>query len=581
MLRRVTTIVFFVGLLALTWDDVLAQDAGSPKWPPAPFSRGDGGYLDWLKVFFAFFTFVDWVRIVDWVNRDNILNRFNDQRWVPVVSIPFLITFVLLFFVPYFWVMLPISILASVVPALFYVRFRNAKLEMHERVLTPDHFRFLIAERLRSIGFKVSLERKRPQDMGPEIDFTAMSGETERDNAGQLLLARQQPGWATTRELFDDVFTRRADAIMMDFTSESVGLRYEIDGVWHNGEARDRESGDALLATVKTLASTNPSERRARQTGEFEAAQGKSKRICTITSQGTKTGERAVIRLENPDVAFPKLADIGMREKMREQFMEVVNQESGLVVISAPPRGGLSTTYDAVLGSMDRLVRSFAAVEDSQQRERSTENVPVTYYDSAKKETPVSVLTPVIRLYPDVISVRNVPDLETIKLLCAQTKESRVLLMSARAKETAEALIRVMMLKIRPAEFGEAVTAVLNQRLIRKLCETCKEAYTPPPQVLQQLRIPANKVEAFYRPPQQPEEVCPDCGGIGYVGRTGLFELMIVDEALRKVIAKTPKLDLLRQQARKSGMRTLQEEGILLVVRGITSLPELTRVLKS
>ena len=579
MTRLVLIFLIFAAAVILTADSALAQD--NPKWPDAPFSRGGGGYLFWVKLAATWLVFLVWISITDWVNSDNLLNRFNDQRWVPIVVAPFLLFFLLLFFVPYFWVMLPLAALAALVPPIFYVRFRNAKLELHERVLTADHLRFLLAERLRAIGINISAERKRAQDIGPEIDFTAQSGASERDNSAQLLLARQQPGWGPTRELFADAFARRADALMMDFTAENVGLRYEIDGVWHNGEARDRESGDTLLATMKTLATANPAERRARQAGSFEAAEGKHKRVCDFTSQGTKSGERAVVRLENPNVEFPKLADLGMREKMRDQLLELLNQESGLVVISAPPRGGLSTTYDAVLGTMDRLVRSFAAVEDSQQRERPTENVPVTFYDTAKKETPVSVLTPVIRLYPDVLSVRNVPDLDTIKLLCAQTKEKRIVLMSIRAKEAAEALIRVMMLKIRPAEFGEAVAAVLNQRLIRKLCESCKEGYTPTPQVLQQLRIPAGKVEAFYRPPQQPEEVCPDCGGIGYVGRTGLFELLAVNEDLRKVIAKTPKLDLLRQQARKAGMRTLQEEGILLVARGVTSLPELTRVLKA
>jgi len=120
--------------------------------------------------------------------------------------------------------------------------------------------------------------------------------------------------------------------------------------------------------------------------------------------------------------------------------------------------------------------------------------------------------------------------------------------------------------------------------LIRKLCEDCKEPYAPAPQVLQQLGIPEGRVQAFYRPPQpnadEHREPCEKCGGIGYYERTAIFELLTVGDAVRRVLTENPKLEPLRQAARKDGMKSLQEEGILLVAKGVTSLPELMRVLK-
>ena len=127
---------------------------------------------------------------------------------------------------------------------------------------------------------------------------------------------------------------------------------------------------------------------------------------------------------------------------------------------------------------------------------------------------------------------------------------------------------------------------MLSQRLVRKLCDKCKEAYQPPPEVLKQLGLPPGKVRAFYRPPQAKptdedrKDACRECGGIGYRGQTAIFELLIVDDLMRKTLAVTPKLDSLRAAARKSGMKTLQEEGIFMVVRGATSMQELMRVLK-
>jgi type II secretory ATPase GspE/PulE/Tfp pilus assembly ATPase PilB-like protein len=141
------------------------------------------------------------------------------------------------------------------------------------------------------------------------------------------------------------------------------------------------------------------------------------------------------------------------------------------------------------------------------------------------------------------------------------------------------------MLKIPAKSFAPAVTAVLHQRLIRKLCEKCKEAYAPPADLLKRLGIPAGRVQAFYRPPspqqgQQAPPPCDDCLNVGYKGRTAIFELMLVDDGVRQAVVNTPKVDAIRTAARKAGMRTLQEEGIVLVVKGTTSLAELQRVLK-
>ena len=126
------------------------------------------------------------------------------------------------------------------------------------------------------------------------------------------------------------------------------------------------------------------------------------------------------------------------------------------------------------------------------------------------------------------------------------------------------------------------MTAVLCTRLIRKLCDACKVAYAPPPDLLKKLGIPAGQGRSAVPPAQagRNREALPECGGIGYKGRTGLFELLVVDDQIREILLKQPQLDLLRKAARAAGMRSFQEEGILLVAKGVTSLAELQRVLK-
>ncbi len=231
-------------------------------------------------------------------------------------------------------------------------------------------------------------------------------------------------------------------------------------------------------------------------------------------------------------------------------------------------------------------MRDVVAVEDQQRREHEIQNVQLNTFDTAAGETALTVLPKLVRTYPNVIVLRDLADADTVKFLCAQVEEDRLVISGIRAKESAEALLRVLMLKAPAANFAAAATGVVHQRLIRKLCEKCKEAYAPPPETLKQLGIPAGKVQAFYRPPQpqadQPAPPpCEDCLGIGYQGRTAIFELLVVDDGVRAALVNAPKIDTVRAVRRKAGMRTLQEEGIVAVVKGVTSLAELMRVLKA
>jgi type II secretory ATPase GspE/PulE/Tfp pilus assembly ATPase PilB-like protein len=285
------------------------------------------------------------------------------------------------------------------------------------------------------------------------------------------------------------------------------------------------------------------------------------------------------VQFDDVGFRFKSLDELGMRAKLQEQLKEAL-AASGFVVFSSPPAGGLTTTVDVALRSVDRYMRNFVTVEEEKGRERDIENLHPSTYNAAAGESPATLLPKLIRTYPDVIVVRDLVNAETLEILCEQPAANRLVVSTIRAKEAAEALLRVMALAPPGEKFAAVATATIGQRLVRKLCETCKEAYAPPPDLLKQMGIQPGRLEAVYRPPAQPERVCPDCHGMGYVGRTGIFELLLVDEGVRQALVKTPKVEQVRLAARKAGMRTLQEEGLVLVAKGITSVQELVRVLK-
>jgi type II secretory ATPase GspE/PulE/Tfp pilus assembly ATPase PilB-like protein len=271
-----------------------------------------------------------------------------------------------------------------------------------------------------------------------------------------------------------------------------------------------------------------------------------------------------------------------MREGLHQQWSELMASDQGVLIFSGLPGGGLTTLINTSLEETDRLMRDFLAIEEVNHREAEIQNIAVHTYDASAGEAPATLIPKLIRLYPNVYICRDLVDGESARLLVNEVKDERLVVTSIHAKDAAEALLRILQLKVPATEFAAAVKAVLYQRLIRTLCPDCKVGYTPPPDVLQKLGIPAGKVEKLYRPPK-PEEIekpCRTCQALGYRGRTGVFELLVINDQMREILVKQPKVELLKKAARASHQRLLQEEGILLVAKGVTSIPELMRVLK-
>jgi type II secretory ATPase GspE/PulE/Tfp pilus assembly ATPase PilB-like protein len=568
----------------INFSQLMAQSTGLPPKKLENGWSGPGGYLAWVKILVCWLVFLAWCGTTDWVSRDAQEHRTNYLRWNPIVFGSFAGALLLHWLLPWFWLGFPLLVIAYVGPLAAYVIVRNRKVGSDERVLTPDHLRHWLSEHGKLVGMKIAAEKKSPHEAGPPVILTARGG-TERDDNVHLLSARQSPGFTNARALLADGLFRHADAIMLDYTQQGVGVKHMVDGVWHESPDRDREMGDPILASLKLLSGLNPEDRRSRQEGRFTAQYAGEKYAATIVSQGTPAGERVLVQLEGKKVRFATMEALGMRPKMEEQVREIMARQQGFFLIAAMPAGGLRSTTSVILRSSDRFMREFYAAEEAGNRYEEVENVHVTIYKAAEGQTPASVLKEIFFQDPNVVVVRDLVNGETVGLLCDEIPKNRLIVATIRAKDCAEALLRVLALKAPPAEFAQGITAVLHQRLIRKLCPRCKEAYAPTPDILQKLGIPAGKVEAFYRPPQPPaegekREICPECTDIGYVGRTAIFELLLVDDTVRKILAASPKLDLLRQAARKAGMRSLQEEGIVLVAKGLTSLAELMRVLK-
>ena len=350
-----------------------------------------------------------------------------------------------------------------------------------------------------------------------------------------------------------------------------------------------------MLAVLKKIAALNVADRRNRQEGKikFEYAGGKYDGI--LQSQGTPTGERVVLILALITKTQRSLEDLGMRDKLRDQLKETMaNGQKGLVIFTAMPGDGLTQMWVAGLRATDRLLRDFVAIQDVNNPEPDVENVEPTKFNSATGETAETPLAKLLLRIPDVLCIPNISSPGALGILCEQTnKHEKLNVISIRGKDAIDAIYRTAALRPEVDELANALTGVLYVRLIRRLCESCREAVPPTPELLQRLGIPAGRVNFLYRekqplPPGTPPppkkkgepEICPNCRGVGYKGRIGLFELVRINDAMRAAIKQKVAPDVLRNLSRQAGNRTLQEEGVLLIAAGVTSLAELQRVLK-
>jgi len=544
--------------------------------------RAKSSQLSWLKMLGVLLGVLVWVRTGDWINRDAQIYELNHPMWNLITLLAGLVSFFLLLFLPIV-ASLPVLLLAGFVPLIAYAMHHNSRVESHQKVFTVDWLQFQVAEMKRSMGMKVKEGGGGAYQMGAAVDLQARGSQEATKNKANLLTARQSPGYVLVKELVADMVKRRSQQAMLDYRQDAVSVQHFVDGVWHNGDAVERDSGDVMLAVMKQLANLKPTERKAKQVGEIGAKYQDVMYDIAIQSQGVKTGERVVVAISDPEAKdFKTYTDLGMREKIRQQWDELLAADVGMLVVSALPGSGLTTLTNVSLMETDRLMRDFFSIEDVHAPERDIENIVVHTYDSKQDQSPASILQKLIRLYPNVYVCRDLVNAESAKGLINEVKDGKLLITSTAAREAPEALLRLLQKKAPHRDLAQNVTAVLHMRLIRLLCGTCKVGYEPAPDLLKKLGIPAGKIEMLYRVPNAEEQPkpCTKCNGVGYIGRTGLFELLVVNDKVREVLLKQPKIDYLRKAARAAGMRNHQEEGILLVAKGATSLQELQRILK-
>ena len=562
--------------------DLMAQDNSDEVL------RRPGGYLSLLKIGLVAFVFLIWVRLADWVNRDSQrLGKRSGMKaevWNPFIVLFFLLTFMVAISVPIFWAGYPVFVIGALAPPITYALIRRGKIKEDPSLQRAAQ---------QAKGKETYYEPETlPQDEGAFVEFTP-AGEDDGAQRAALIRARQTGGYKELKELIFEAQFKRADQLMLDYTREAALPRILVDGIWHKLPAIGRESGDQLLASLKFLAGLNPAERRAKQSGRMKVKSDLGKSQLRVTAQGIATGERVVVKFEGGEADAQPLDQLGMLPEMHQQVRDSLNH-SGLTIISAPPGHGLTSSWQGALLSADRLTRDCIGFISPEETETDVENIMVKQYDLTK-QSQLNTLQTILLTQPDMLAVPHVEDKEVMDLLTKQADEQdRSIVFRASARSAAEALLRVYSQANDRTRFLKSLQVVTCQRLMRRLCPDCRVEVRVQPQMIQKLGgDPKTQGSLFNQyqlpPPEQrvdengkPIEIppCETCGGIGYIGRIAVFEMLKMSDPLRDFVAQTPKAAAIEAAAVKLGKKSLAQEAYQLVLLGVTTLAEVQRVLK-
>jgi type IV pilus assembly protein PilB len=369
-----------------------------------------------------------------------------------------------------------------------------------------------------------------------------------------------------------------ASDIHFEPQEDGLAVRLRIDGVLHEVQRIPRRMIPGVTTRLKVLAKLDIAERRKPQDGRISlnaAAAGRmlDVRVATLP---TVEGEAVVMRLLDKSKKAPTLTDLGLSDEMRAKMEEIIRRPTGAILATGPTGSGKSTTLYAALSEINRPEINIITVEDPVEFRLA--GVNQVQINARAGLTFAAALRSILRSDPDVVMVGEIRDSETAKISIEAALTGHLVLSTMHTNDGPGAITRLNEMGVEPFLTGSAVSAVLAQRLARKLCTHCCEMYTPSAEDLIKARVSPDTAAATDGAVLYRKRGCPRCGQTGYKGRIGIYQLMVMSETLESLAAAKASREELERAALEEGMRTLWDDGLAKVASGLTSLEELARV---
>ncbi|WP_019960065.1 type II secretion system ATPase GspE [Woodsholea maritima] len=361
-----------------------------------------------------------------------------------------------------------------------------------------------------------------------------------------------------------------ASDIHVEPYEDRVSVRLRVDGVLRETLSLSAKVASPLVSRIKVMARLDIAEKRVPQDGRITLTLGGKGIDVRVSTLPSRYGERVVLRLLDKDSARFTLQELGMAQTTLVDLQKALSQPNGIVLVTGPTGAGKTTTLYAGLNLLNDKSRNILTVEDPV--EYAVPGIGQTQVNTKVGMTFAAGLRAILRQDPDVVMVGEIRDVETAEIAVQASLTGHLVLSTVHTNSAIAAIARLRDMGVEAYLLASTVSAIVAQRLVRKLCHHCKDAYTPDEAERQILGLSADEAVTLYRPMG-----CPSCKGTGYSGRRGVYELVIVDDKLR---------GLIHDQAREGDMAahafaqrpTLYQAGIALAQEGVTSLAEVLRV---
>jgi general secretion pathway protein E len=372
--------------------------------------------------------------------------------------------------------------------------------------------------------------------------------------------------------LFEAVKGGASDVHIQPY-EERLVVRFRIDGVLFDAFAVPKPLQEEVVSRIKVVGKMNIAEKRLPQDGRATVQVGDRRIDLRIASLPGSHGERVVLRLLDKSARLYTLPEVGMDDQVLVQFRDIIRMEHGLILVTGPTGSGKSTTLYAALQEINSRDRNVVTLEDP--IEYQIDGISQTQINTKKGLTFAAGLRSVLRQDPDIIMVGEIRDEETAVMAIQSALTGHLVFSTLHTNDAASAVTRLLDLGIEPYLISSSLLAVLAQRLVRKICSECCQEYPTSNQDVEFLkqgndRCAAEKLKRG--------RGCPNCRETGYRGRLGLFELLTIDEHVRAKIQQRANASEIRDKGLARDMQLLRDDGVAKILRGLTTVEEVSRV---
>lgn len=411
------------------------------------------------------------------------------------------------------------------------------------------------------------------EKLGTEIIFK--EEEEEEDLKKLEAISKEAPIIQLVSMLIVQGVKDRASDIHIEPNEKGLLIRFRVDGILHDIRTLPNTIKSAIISRIKILAKMDIAERRLPQDGRFQVKFGTREVDLRVSTIPTVLGEKVVLRLLDKSKGLIKLEQLGFIPEQLDEFKSIISKSYGIILLTGPTGSGKTTTLYAALNQVNSKDKNIITVEDPVEYKLARINQ--IQIKPKINLTFANTLRSILRQDPDIIMVGEIRDTETAQIAVQAALTGHLVFSTLHTNDAASALTRLIDMDIETFLISSSVIGVIAQRLVRVICEKCKEKYTPEKNVLSGLNIKDNSKDdgkvKLYR-----GTGCSFCKNTGYYGRTSIYELIVLDEEIRSLVISKASSNVIKDVAIKKGMKTLKDSGLEKVMQGITTIEEVIRV---